>query len=69
MTDIAYEIALNPKCDEHQRGLANNSFDKETGSGARLTRKVGVHVNELLAQELHKPVIKNVYKKKNLHEV
>ena len=55
MKDGAYEIAINPKYDSYQRGLASmvcKFFDKKTGSGAS--------VNEDLAQELHKPVIKNL---------
>ena len=51
MKDRAYENAINPKFDGYQRGLANmvyKFFDKEQGSS----------VNEKLAQELHKPVIK-----------
>ena len=52
MEDKAYEIAINPKYDGHQRGLASmvyKFFDKKTGSGASL--------NEELAEELHKLVI------------
>ena len=51
MKDRAYEIVINPKFDGYQRGLASmvyKFFDKEQGSS----------VNEKLAQELHKPVIK-----------
>ena len=50
-----YEIAINPKNDGLQGRLASmfsNFFDKKTGSGAKSS------VNEELAQELHKPVIK-----------
>ena len=53
LRDRAYKIAKNPKYDGYQRGLANmmcKLFDKKIGSGA--------NVNELLAQELHKPVKK-----------
>ena len=39
-------------------------FDKKTGTGARVISKVGVNVNEVLTQELHKPVIK-IFKKEN----
>ena len=49
----ADEIALNPKYDEYQWGLASmmsKIFHTKIGSG--------VNVNEVLAQELHKPVIK-----------
>ena len=47
----ADEIALNPKYDEYQWGLASmmsKIFHTKIGSG--------VNVNEVLAQELHKPV-------------
>ena len=50
-----YKIAINPKYDRYHRGLASivyKFFDKKTGSGAKAS------VNEGLAQELHKPVIK-----------
>ena len=49
----AYEIARNPKNDRYQNALASvldKFFDKKTRSGAR--------VNEDLAEELHKLVIK-----------
>ena len=53
MKDRAYAIAPNPIYNEYQRGLASivyKNFHKKTGSGA--------NVNEVLAQELHIPVIK-----------
>ena len=59
MKDRAYEIAINPKYDEYQRGLVSMGytfFGKKTGSGAS--------VNEELAQELHKPMIKKFKKRK-----
>ena len=52
----ADEIALNHKYDEYQWGLASmisKIFHTKIGSG--------VNVNEVLTQELHKPVIKKVY--------
>ena len=51
----AYRIAINLKYDEYQRGLASmifNLFGTRTGSEAI------ANLNEELAQELHKPVIK-----------
>ena len=57
--DRAYEIARNCKYDEYQRALASivyKVFDKKRGSR--------VIVNELLAQELHKPVIKKFKRRK-----
>ena len=59
MNDRAYKITLNPKCDGYQRGIASMLyifFDKKIGSG--------VSVNEVIAQELHKPVIKTFKWKK-----
>ena len=59
MKDKAYEIPRNPKYNGHQRGLESmvyNFFDKKIGSGASL--------NEELAQELHRPVIKNFKRRK-----
>ena len=53
LKDGAYEIARNCKYDGYQRTLASiiyKLFDKKIGSGVR--------VNEQLAEELHKPVVK-----------
>ena len=53
MKDRSFEIAINPKYDGYQKGLASKVckfFDKKTESGASF--------NEELSQELHKPVIK-----------
>ena len=55
MKDSPYEIAINPKHDRYQRGVANmvyKFFDKKKESGAK------ARVNVELAQELHKPVIR-----------
>ena len=38
-------------------------FDKKIGSRARGTSKVGVNVNDVLAQDLHKQVITKTQKK------
>ena len=54
-----YEIVKNPKYDGYQRALASmvyNCFDKKTGSG--------ISVNEQVAEELHKPVIKKFKRRK-----
>ena len=53
MKDRVYDIARDHKYDGYQRALTSivyTFFDKKTGSG--------VNVNEQLAEELHKPVIK-----------
>ena len=55
LTDRAYEIARNHKYHGYQRALASmiyKIFDEKTGSE--------VSVNEELAEELHKPVIKKI---------
>ena len=39
-------------------------FDKKTGAGAIAKSKTGLSVNEELAQELHKPVIKTLKEEK-----
>ena len=39
-------------------------FDKKTRSGVIATSKVGVSVNEQIAEELHKPVIKKFKRRK-----
>ena len=59
MKDTAYEIARNCKYDGYQRALASmvfKFFDGKTG--------YGVSVNEKLAEELHKPVIKKFKRRK-----
>ena len=40
--------------------LVYKFFDKETGSGSIATNKAGANVNKVLAQELHKPLIKKI---------
>ena len=60
LRDKAYDIASNPEYDRHQRGLASmvyKFFDKKsTGSG--------IASSSILADELHKPVIKKFNKRK-----
>ena len=60
LKDKAYDIASNPKYDGYQRGLASmvyKIFDKKsTGSG--------ISSSSILADELHKPIIKNFKKRK-----
>ena len=68
LRDKAFNIAKNPKYDGYQRGLASmvyKFFDKNSkGSGiATLANKsavnIEVNLDEQLAEELHKPIIKN----------
>ena len=62
--DKAFNIAKNPKYDGYQRGLHSmvyKFFDKESsGSGV----KSQIIQNEELAEELHKPIIRKVEKRK-----
>ena len=57
-SDVALEIAVNPKINGYQKGLAlmvYKFFDKRTK---------GYGLNEILAKELHKPIIKNLKRRK-----
>ena len=63
----ASEIALNPKCDAYQRGpvsMVYMFFEKKIKSGRRATSKTRANVNEVLAQILHKPLIKEFKRRK-----
>ena len=60
LTDRAYEIARNHKYHGYQRVFASmiyKIFDEKTG--------LEVSVNEELAEELHKPVIKKIKRRKD----
>ena len=62
-----YKISRTRGYDEYQEALASKVyklFDKKTGSGAVETSRAEVSVNEQLAEELHKPVIKKFKKRK-----
>ena len=59
MKDRAYEIAKNRGYDGYQRALASmvcRFFDKKTGSE--------INANKQISEELHKPVIKKLKKRK-----
>ena len=62
LRDKAFNIAKNPKYDGYQRGLASmvyKFFEKNSkGSGFNIE----VKHNEQLAEELHKPIIRNLFK-------
>ena len=65
LKDKAYEI--NTIYDGYQRGLSSmvyKFFHKKTGSGVLVKTKAGRNVNEVLAQELHKPMIKKILERK-----
>ena len=63
LRDKAFNIAKNPKYDGYQRGLASmvyKFFDKKSkGSGVNIP----LEFNEQLAEELHKPIIRNFKKR------
>ena len=57
LKDRTHEIAINPKyngCERRWVSMVYQFFDKKIGSGA--TSKRGANINEVLMQELHKPV-------------
>ena len=64
LRDKAFNITKNPKYDEYERGLASMVyyfFDKKTsGSGI----KNGNMLNKELAEELYKPTIRKLAKRK-----
>ena len=67
LRDKAFNIAKNPKYDGHQRGLASmfyKFFDKKTSGGRVKKENIS---NNKLAEELHKPIIKNSRKEKYNH--
>ena len=63
LRDKAFNIAKNPKYDGYRRGLTSmfyKFFDKKSkGSGINIE----VKLNELLAKELRKPIIRNFIKR------
>ena len=67
LRDKVYDIASNPEYDGYQRGLASMVYKKCIGSGiARDSslKRVAKDSSLILADELHKPVIKRFNKKK-----
>ena len=57
----AINIARNPKYDGYQRGLVSmvyKFFDKKSTSGSGVTNNE-IKKNLQLAEELHKPIIRN----------
>ena len=66
LRDKAYNIASNPKYDGYQRGLASmvyKFFDKKS-MGSGIARDTTKSSSLILADELHKPVIKKLNKRK-----
>ena len=63
LRDKAYNIASNPKYDGYQRGLASmvyKFFDKRSTAGSGTIKSS----SSILADELHKPVIRKFKKRK-----
>ena len=67
LRDKAYDIASNPKYNGYQRGLASmvyKFFDKKsTGSGFKKLKNTARN-SSILADELHKPIIRKFNKRK-----
>ena len=65
LRNSAYDIASNPKYDGYQRGLANMVYKFFGSNVAPLDKKtMSGKGNKILAEELHKPVIKKINKRK-----
>ena len=68
LRDKAYDIASNPKYDGYQRGLASmlyNFFDKKSmGSGFKKLKNMTKSNSSILADGLHKPIIRKFNKRK-----
>ena len=65
MRDKVFNIATNPKHDGFQGGLASmvyKPFDKKTSGGTVKNENIS---NKELAEQLHKPIIKNLIKEKH----
>ena len=68
LRDKAFNIAKNPKYDGYQRGLASmvyKFFDKKSASGSGVANNE-IKQNLQLAEELHKPIIRN-FKKRTVY--
>ena len=68
LRNSAYDIASNPRYDGYQRGLASMVYNFFDSKVAPLDKKTmsgkGIKNNKILAEELHKPVIKKINKRK-----
>ena len=77
LRDKAYDITSNPEYDGSQRGLASmfyKFFDKKStaessylqrmGSGFKKLKNTTKSISSILADELHKPIIKKIDKRK-----
>ena len=68
LRDKAYDIASNPEYDGYQRGLASmvyKFFDKKlAGGGFKKLKNTTKPSSSILADELHKPIIRKFNKRK-----
>ena len=71
LRDKVYDIASNPECDGYQRGLASmvyKLFDKKATAEPSAKHVMGSGIKKdsslILTDELHKPVIKKINKRK-----
>ena len=71
LRDKAFDIANNPEYDGYQRGLASmvcKFFDKKSTAGPSSLERTGSGIatdsSSILADELHKPIIKKFDKRK-----
>ena len=67
LKDRAYDIARNHKYDGYERAFARMVYkfsERKTGSGLIVTSKIGVNINEKLAKDLCKPVIRKFKRRK-----
>ena len=71
LRDKAYDIAINPEYDGYQRGLAimvYKFFDEKSTAGPSSLERMGSGIardsSSILANELHKPIIKKFDKRK-----
>ena len=67
LKDKAYDIASNQKYDGFQRGLASMVFYKffeKMSKGSGITRNTAKPSSSILADELHKPIIRKFNKRK-----
>ena len=68
LRNSAYDIASNPVHDGYQRGLASMVYKFYDSKVAPLDKKAmsgkGMGNNKILAEELHKPVIRKFHKRK-----
>ena len=63
LRDKAFSIAENPKYDGYQRGLASRVYKFFDINSSRSSVNNKIKQNQKLAEELHKPIVKDLKKK------